>query len=63
MKNGRLNLFSKITAGKGNNGLISIELNPVKDINSRYNQYNLVVSVFPSQDNYARNVIKTTEQK
>lgn len=63
MKNGRLNLFSKITAGKGNHGLISIELNPVKDINSRYNKYNLVVSVFPSQDNYARNVIKTTEQK
>ena len=35
--------------------MVSIELNTVKDINSRYKKYNLVVSMFPSKDNYARN--------
>ncbi|MCM1114635.1 MAG: hypothetical protein NC397_03975 [Clostridium sp.] len=53
---GRLNLISAIDNNK--NRLISIELNTVKDINSKYNKYNLVVSVFHSKDRYINNLIK-----
>lgn len=43
---------------KGKNGIISIELNTVKDINSKYSKYNLVVSAFSAKDNYVRNTLQ-----
>ncbi|MBQ2934440.1 MAG: DNA/RNA non-specific endonuclease [Clostridia bacterium] len=55
--NGRLNLFTQIETPKGNNGILSIELNTVKDINNHYGKYNLVVTVFSAGDNYTRNNI------
>ena len=56
MDNGRLNLISEIDNEK-KKGVISIELNTVKDINNSYNAYNLVISVFTGKDNYIRNNI------
>ena len=38
-------------------GVISIELNTVKDINNRNKAYNLVISVFTGKDNYIKNNI------
>ncbi len=55
MDNNRLNLISELTHPKGNNNTVSVELNTVKDINSKNTKYNLVVSVFASKDNYVRN--------
>ena len=55
MDNGRLNLLS--TLSEGNNNVISIELNTVKDINNRNKKYNLVITVFNSKDNYIKNLI------
>ena len=55
MNNGRLNLLAMVKTQKGDNTVVSIELNTVKDINSKYKKYNLVVSVVPSKDNYMRN--------
>lgn len=55
MDNGRLNIISQITHPKGNNNTVSVELNTVKDINSKNTKYNLVVSIFSSKDNYVRN--------
>ena len=57
MNNGRLNIFTTIETSKGNNGIISMEMNTVKDINSKYNKYNLVVSVFSAKDSYTKNNI------
>lgn len=54
--NGRLNLITAI--GENKNRLISVELNTVKDINSKYNKYNFVVSIFNSKNKYVENVIK-----
>lgn len=48
-------MVADMKTGKGSNGIISIELNTVKDINSKYSKYNLVVSVFTAKDNYLRN--------
>ena len=53
---GRLNLITAIS--DNNNRLISIELNTVKDINSKNTKYNLVVSVFNSKNRYVDNLIK-----
>lgn len=55
MKNGRVNLYSQFNTAKGKNGIISVELNTVKDINSKYSKYNLVVTVLPAMDTYAQN--------
>ncbi len=63
MNNGRLNLFTTIETSKGNNGIISMEMNTVKDINSKYNKYNLVVSVFSAKDNYTRNNLSKNGEK
>lgn len=57
INNGRLNLFTRMPTEKGSNGILSVELNTVKDINDAYNKYNLVISMFSAGDRYARNVI------
>ena len=56
MDNGRLNLISEIDVEK-KKGVISIELNTVKDINNKHNAYNLIISVFAGKNNYIRNNI------
>ena len=43
---------------QGKKGVISIELNTVKDINNKFRAYNLVISVFSAKNNYIRNNIK-----
>ena len=43
---------------QGKKGIISIELNTVKDINNKFRAYNLVISVFSAKNNYIRNNIK-----
>ena len=58
MDNGRLNIFAEMRTAKGNNGIIAIELNTVKDVNSKRNKYNLVVSAFSTKENYVRNLLQ-----
>lgn len=58
MNNGRLNIFATMATEKGNKGIISMEMNTVKDINSKYAKYNLVVTVFSANDNYIKNNLK-----
>ena len=55
MDNGRLNLLAMVKTQKGGNAVVSIDLNTVKDINSKYKKCNLIVSVVPSKDNCMRN--------
>lgn len=55
--NGRLNLFATVVTERGNNGIVSVELNSTKDINGKYEDYNVVVTMFSSDDNYAQNLI------
>ncbi len=57
LANGRLNLFSSVKTKKGNNGIVSVELNSTKDINGKYKDYNVVITMFSSNDNYTKNLI------
>lgn len=63
MDNGRLNIFAEMTTDKGNNGIIAIELNTVKDINSKNTKYNLVVSAFSAKDDYVRNALQKRAER
>lgn len=56
-------MVADMKTGKGSNGIISIELNTVKDINSKYSKYNLVVSVFTAKDNYLRNLLQKRAER
>ena len=58
MNNGRINIFAAINTEKAKNGIISMELNMVKDINAKNKKYNLVVTVFSAKDNYIKNNLK-----
>ena len=58
-----LNIFAEILSEKGKNGIAAIELNTVKDINSNYKKYNLVISAFSAKDSYTRNNIEKNEVK
>ena len=55
MDNGRLNLLSSVETSKGKYSIVSVELNTIKDINSKNEKYNMVISVIPSNDNYMKN--------
>lgn len=57
LANGRLNLFTTVKTKKGNNGIISVELNSTKDIGGKNEDYNVVVTMFSSNDNYTKNLI------
>ncbi len=57
LENGRLNLFATVQTSKGNNGIISVELGSTKDIGGKYEDYNVVVTLFSSDDNYVHNLI------
>ena len=57
MNSGRLNLFTQIKTSKGENGILSIELNSVKDINNKFDKYNLVITVYSANDNHTKNNI------
>ncbi len=57
LANGRLNLFATVETKRGNNGIISVELNSTKDIGGKNEDYNVVVTLFSSDDNYAQNLI------
>ena len=63
MDNGRLNIFAEMKTDQGRSGIISIELNTVKDINSKYSKYNLVVSAFSAKDNYVRNLLQKRAER
>lgn len=63
MDNGRLNLMAIIQMPKGNTTVVSVELDTVKDINSKNDPYNLVVTMMPSKDNYIRNNIRNHCEK
>lgn len=55
MNNGRLNLFTRVQTAKGDNGIVSVELNTVKDINNQNRKYNLVIAMFSAGDRYTEN--------
>lgn len=63
MDNGRLNIFAEMKTDQGRSGIISIELNTVKDINSKNTKYNLVVSAFSAKDNYVRNLLQRRTER
>lgn len=54
----RINLIATIENKKGNNSIVSVEMDTVKQIDDKYKAYNLVVTFFQAKDNYARNLIK-----
>ncbi len=47
-----------LTSALKNNGILSIELNTVKDINNKYDKYNLVITVYSADDNHTKNNIE-----
>lgn len=63
MDNGRLNILAEMKTEKGSSGIISIELNTIKDINFKNIKYNLVVSAFSAKDNYVRNTLQKRAER
>lgn len=58
MDNGRLNMLAVVPMKRGNNTVVSIELDTIKDINAQYTPYNLVVTMTPAKDNYIQNNLR-----
>ena len=63
LKNGRLNLLGEISTDKSKTSLVSVELNAVKNINNKYDKYNLVVTMTPVTENNLNNLIKDRVEK
>ena len=58
LDNDRLNVISIIPNAKSDKGIVSIELNAVKDVITSYQKYNLIISVVPTKENYIRNLLE-----
>ena len=58
MDSGRLNILAELPREKKSNGIISVELNTVKDIHNSYNPYNLILTLFGSNDAYVKNAVR-----
>ena len=54
---GRLNILATVKTERGRNGIISVELNSTKDIGGKYEDYNVVVTMFSSDDKYVQNLL------
>ncbi len=59
LASGRLNLFATVETERGNNGIVSVELNSTKDIDGKNKDYNVVVTIFSSDNNYVQNLISS----
>ena len=59
LASGRLNLFATVETERGNHGIVSVELNSTKDIGGRNKDYNVVVTIFSSDNNYVQNLISS----
>lgn len=57
LKNGRLNMLATVATSRGNNAVISVELNSTKDIGGRNKNYNVVVTLFSADNNYVENLV------
>ena len=57
LSGGRLNLFTSVKTKKGDYGIISVELNSAKDIGGKNEDYNVVVTMFDSDDKYVQKLI------
>lgn len=57
LPNGRINILTSVETERGNNGIISVELNTYKKTNGKYNQYNMVITMFSSDDKYVKNLL------
>ncbi len=57
LNNGRLNVLTTIETKRGNNGIISVELNSTKDIDGKYKDYNVIVTMFSSDNDYVKNLL------
>ena len=57
LENGRLNILSTVATDRGSNGIISVELNSTKDIDGKNEDYNVVVTMFSSDDKYVQNLL------
>lgn len=61
--NGRVSEIVELPTAKGSHCIAAIAFDTVKDIEGRYETYNLIVTVFGAKDNYIKNLIKKSEIK
>lgn len=61
LKNGRLNVIIDMVTAKGKNSLVSIELAQSKQIDGKFNKYNLIITAFGAKEAYLNRIINNPE--
>lgn len=63
LKNGRLNVIVNMETKKGKQSLVSIELDQAKQVNGKFNRYNLILTVFGTKSGYLEKIISNPDNE
>ena len=61
LKSGRLNVIIDMETSKGKQSLVSIELAQSKQVNNKFNSYNLIITAFGAKNGYIEKIINNPE--
>ncbi len=63
LANGRLNIIVDLSTTKGKQALVSIELEQPKQVNGKFNKYNLILTAFGAKSGYLNKIIDNPDNK
>ncbi len=63
LPNGRLNVIVNMSTDKGNRSLVSIELEQAKQVNGKFNKYNLIITAFGAKTGYLDKIINNSNNQ
>ena len=63
LKNGRLNVIVEMSTKKGERALVSIELEQAKQVNGKFNKYNLILTAFGTKTGYLERIVNNPENQ
>lgn len=63
LPNGRLNIIVDLSTEKGKQALISIELEQAKQVNGKFNKYNLILTAFGAKSGYLNRIANNPDNE
>ena len=63
LPNGRLNIIVTLFTNKGNEAIVSIELEQSKQIDGKFDKYNLIITAFGAKKGYLEGIINNPKNK
>lgn len=63
LENGRLNVIVDIATSKGSQTLVSVELDQSKQVDGKFNRYNLIITAFGAKSSYLEKIVNNPKNQ